>query len=415
VQPRFQLEKVAAQADGIAAIQAAESPFAGPLASFPAAVPEADRARLRTALLAAIRGEVLPAYKRFARFVREEYAPRGRTEAGIWSLPDGAARYAALVKESTTTDLSPEAIHELGLREVARIEARMADAARRAGYPSLAAFRAAMAVKPELRPTSREQVLQIYRGYLDALRPELPKLFGRLPKADFVVVAVEPFREQDAAGAEYQEPAPDGSRPGRVEVNTGDFANRTTLPMETTAYHEAIPGHHLQTALQQELEGLEPQRRFWLFYTAYVEGWALYAEGLAEELGRYQDPYSYYGHLQDEMLRAIRLVVDTGLHRKRWTREQVVQFFHDHSSIDEVDVQAETDRYIAWPGQALAYKIGELRIRELRDRASRELGAAFDVRRFHDLILGAGALPLDLLGERVEAFVAAEKGRKPGP
>ena len=407
--PRFLLEKVADQADGIASRKPEETPFARPLARMPKDIPPAEQERIRSATLAAIQDDVLPAYRKFAAFVRGEYAPRGRTEPGIWSLPDGAARYAAAVRESTTTGLTPSQIHEIGLREVARIEAEMLAAARRAGFADLPSFRASLERNPALRPRSREQILEAYRKYLDGIRPELPKLFGRLPKADFVVVPVEEFREKEAAGAQYVAASADGSRPGRIEVNTGDFANRKTITFESTAYHEAVPGHHLQVAIQQELEGLPAQRRYWLGYAAFDEGWALYSERLAEEIGRYQDPYSYYGHLQDEMLRAIRLVVDTGLHEKRWTRDQVVQFFRAHSAIDDVEVQAETDRYIVWPGQALAYKVGELQILELRDRAKRELGAGYDVRRFHDLVLGAGSLPLDVLEARVDAWIASEK------
>jgi len=407
--PRFLLEKVAEQAAGIAARAPEESPFARPLAHMPSSISEAEQQRLRVALLRAIQEDVNPAYARFARFVTTEYAPKGRMEVGIWSLPDGDARYAALVKESTTTNLTPDQIHQVGLAEVARIEKEMAAAAKRAGFADLAAFRASIPGNPAIHPTSREQILEIYRGYLDGMRQQLPKLFGRLPKAGFVVVPVEEFQEKEAAGAQYVPPAADGSRPGRIEVNTGDFAGRTTLAMESTAYHEGLPGHHLQIAIMQELEGLPPARRYWLGYTAFSEGWALYSERLGDDVGRYQDPYSYYGHLQDELLRAIRLVVDTGLHAKHWSRADVVKFFRDHSAIDDVEVQAETDRYIVWPAQALAYKVGELQILELRDRARRELGPAFDIRRFHDEVLGAGALPLDVLQARVGAWIAAEK------
>jgi uncharacterized protein (DUF885 family) len=410
--PRFLLEKVADQAAGIAAMKPEESPFARPLARMPKEIPQAEQQRIRAALLGAIQEGVLPAYARFAAFVRTEYSPKGRTEVGVWSLPDGAARYASLVRESTTTSMTADQIHQIGLREVARIEVAMAAAAKRAGFDSLEAFRASVAGNSSLHPASREQILDIYRGHLEAMRRELPKLFGRLPRADFIVVQVEEFREKEAASAQYVGPAADGSRPGRIEVNTGDFARRTTLAMESTAYHEAVPGHHLQVSIQQELEGLPAVRRYWLGYNAYSEGWALYAERLGEDVGRYQDPYSHYGHLQDEMLRAIRLVVDTGLHEKRWSREKVVKFFRDHSSIDDVEVQAETDRYIVWPGQALAYKVGEMQILELRGRAMRELGASFDPRRFHDTVLGAGELPLEVLEARIDAWIAAEKAGK---
>jgi uncharacterized protein (DUF885 family) len=407
--PRFLLEKVASQADGIAAKPLAESPFTEPLRHFPDGLAAADREPLTALVEGAVREAVQPAYRRFAAFVRDEYAPRGRAEPGVWALPDGAARYAMLVRRSTTARLTPDELHDLGLAEVARIEGEMAVAARRAGFPDLAALRTSLPGDRSRRATSRAQILDLYRSAIDAMRPELPRLFGRLPRAELEVVAIEPFREKEAPGAMYKDPAADGSRPGRVEVNTGDFAGRTLLGIETTAYHEGIPGHHLQIALQAELEELPPQRRFWLGYNAYGEGWALYAERLGREVGRFQDPYSYYGHLQEEMLRAIRLVVDTGLHARRWPREEVVRYFRAHSTIDDVDVQAETDRYIVWPGQALGYKVGQLRILALRQRAAEALGPAFDLRAFHDLVLGAGSLPLDVLEARVDAWITARR------
>ena len=409
--PRFLLEKVVTQAEGIAASKAEDSPFGRPLAKMPASFSEADRARVREELLGAIGGSVLPAYAKFAKFVKETYAPKGRTEPGMWSLPDGEARYAAAVKLSTTTDLTPEQIHQIGLAQVAEIEKQMMEIAKKLGFSDLASFNASIEKNPKLHPSSREEILAIYRGYIDQMKPELPRLFGRLPKAGFEVAPVEAFREKEASGAQYNQPAKDGSRPGRIMVNTSDPTSRKTISMESTAYHEGVPGHHLQIAIAQELEDLPPIRQQ-SFYTAFVEGWALYSERLGKEIGFYKDPYSDYGRLQDEMLRAIRLVVDTGFHYKRWSREQVVKFFHDHSAVDEVEVQSETDRYISWPGQALAYKIGQLRILELRERAQKALGSRFDIRRFHDAVLGAGALPLDVLETRIDAWIAAEKSGK---
>jgi uncharacterized protein (DUF885 family) len=409
--PRFLLEKVVTQAEGIAGNKAEDSPFGRPLAKMPSSFSEADRARIREALLGAISGSVLPAYGNFAKFVKETYAPKGRTEPGMWSLPDGEARYAAAVKNSTTTDLTPEQIYQIGLAQVAEIEKQMVEIAKKLGFSDLASFNAAIDKNPKLRPSSREEILTIYRGYIDQMKPELPRLFGRLPKAGFEVAQVEAFREKEASGAQYNQPARDGSRPGRIMVNTSEPASRKTISMESTAYHEGVPGHHLQIAIAQELEDLPPIRQQ-SFYTAFVEGWALYSERLGKEVGFYKDPYNDYGRLQDEMLRAIRLVVDTGFHFKRWNRAQVVKFFHDHSAIDEVEVQSETDRYISWPGQALAYKIGQLKILELRDRAQKALGNRFDIRRFHDAVLGAGALPLDVLETRIDAWIAAEKGVK---
>ncbi len=407
--PKFLLEKVVAQADHIAAEEPEKTPFAQAIEKFPDAVPEPERARLRGEIVDAIRTAVLPAYKEFAAFMRDEYAPKGRKDPGLWALPDGAKRYAARVRQSTTTNLSADEIHQIGLREVARIEGEMLAIAQKLGFADLKSFRASLDGNPDLKAKTREHILELYRGYIDQMYAKLPQLFGRLPKAKLVVVRVEEFREKEAPGAQYEPGAPDGSRPGRVEVNTGEAQSRKTINMESTAYHEGVPGHHMQLSIAQELTGLPEFRRFGSSYTAYVEGWALYSEKLGKEVGFYTNPYNDYGRLQDEMLRAIRLVVDTGLHSKRWTREQVVQFFHDHTSEDEVEVQNETDRYIVWPGQALGYKIGSLKITELRERARRELGDRFDIRAFHDEVLGAGALPMDVLEQRIDAWIAARK------
>jgi uncharacterized protein (DUF885 family) len=411
--PKFLLEKVVVQCEGIASTPAEKSPFAAPLAKFPVGIPAAEQARIREAMLGAIRDSILPAYVKFAKFVKEEYAPKGRAEPGMWSLPEGEARYAWQVKQQTTSDLTPEEIHQLGLREVTRIEGEMLELARKLGYQDLKSFNAAIEKDPKLHAQSRQQILDLYTKYIDQMYARLPQLFGRLPKAKVVVVPTEDFREKEASDAEYQTGAPDGSRPGRVQVNTSEPEKRKTISMESTAYHEGVPGHHMQLSIAQELPTLPPFRQQG-GYTAFVEGWALYSERLGKEVGFYQDPYSDYGHLQDEMLRAIRLVVDTGFHYKHWSRDQVVKFFHDHSGIDEVSVQSETDRYIVWPGQALAYKIGQLKILELRERAKQELGARFDIRDFHDQVLGAGALPLGVLQEQIERWIAEEKGMKKG-
>ncbi|WP_304768520.1 DUF885 family protein [Undibacterium sp.] len=405
--PQFLLEKIARQCDDIAALPLDASPFTQPLNKFPADFSDADKLRLRTAILAAVTQQVVPAYQKFSGFVRTDYAPHGRQDVGLWSLPDGTERYKYQVKHSTTTELAPEEIHQLGLREVKRIEDKMLGVAQKLGYADLKSFNAMVLKNPDLHPKSRQEILDLYTKYTDQMYTQLPQLFGRMPKAKVSVMAVEEFREKEAAGASYNHGTPDGSRPGHVMVNTGDFAERQTMSIETTALHEGVPGHHMQISIAQELQGL-PAFRQQGGYNAYVEGWALYAERLGEELGFYQDPYSYYGHLQDEMLRAIRLVVDTGLHYKKWNRQQVVDFFHDHSGIEEVDVQSETDRYIVWPGQALGYKIGQLKIVELRQYASKKLGKKFDLRAFHDEVLGAGALPLDVLEQRIHAWVKVQ-------
>jgi uncharacterized protein (DUF885 family) len=405
--PRLVLEKITTQASTIGEAAPDHSPFILPFDKFPDSIPEADRKRLRESALAVIRDSVNPAYMKFSAFVRDEYAPMGRTEPGVWSLPDGAERYAFRVKDSTTTNLSPEEIHQIGLAQVKEIEARMLQVANQLGYKDLKSFGAAVKDDPKLHPQSRQQILDLYTKYIDAMYIKLPELFGRLPKGHLDVMPIEEFREKEAS-THYLQGTPDGSRKAHVMVNTGDFAKRTTLDIETTAYHEGVPGHHLQIALAQELPEL-PRFRQHEYYTAYTEGWALYAERLGKEVGFFQDPYSYYGHLQDDMLRAIRLVVDTGFHYKHWSRQQVVDFFHDHSTIDEPEVQEETDRYMAWPAQALGYKIGQLEILKLRAYAKDQLGDRFDLRGFHDQVLSGGALPMDILGDRIHDWVAQQK------
>jgi uncharacterized protein (DUF885 family) len=410
--PKFLLEKVVTQAQGIAEKKPEDSPFAMPLSKIPATFPEADKTRLREAVLGAIRDSVTPAYVKFTKFVKEEYAPRGRTEPGMWSLPDGDARYANVVKRQTTSNLTPDQIHRIGVEQVAIIEKDMTADAKRLGFPTWKALAAAIEKDPKRHFHSREEILAAYRKFIDRMKPQLPKLFGRLPKADLVVMPVEEFREKEASGAQYNQPAADGSRPGHVMINTSAPETRKTITTESTAYHEGVPGHHLQIAIAQEVQGLPPQRQQ-AFYAAFAEGWALYSERLGTEIGFYEDHYSDFGRLQDEMLRAIRLVVDTGFHSKKWTRQRVVDYFHAHSAIDEVDVQTETDRYISIPGQALAYKVGQLKILELRDRAKKALGSKFDVRKFHDAVLDAGALPLDVLEARVDAWIAGQKKGSP--
>ncbi len=406
--PKILLEKVGPQADKIIEGKPEDSAFAQPVQKFPEGISEADQKRLRAAVLAAITDSVVPAYAKFSVYVKKDYAPNGRPEPGLWSLPEGEARYAALVKSSTTLSLTPEEIHQLGLREVVRIEGEMLGIAKKLGFNDLKSFNAAVQKNPDLHPKSRQEILDLYRKYTDQFLLDMPKLFGRLPKAKLEILPTEEFREKDAAGAEYMQGTPDGSRPGNVRVNTGDFENRLKLSIETTAYHEGIPGHHLQVSIAQELPSLPPFRQQG-FNVAYVEGWALYSERLGREMGYFKDPYSFFGHLQDEMLRAIRLVADTGFHYKRWTRQQVVDFFHAHSVIEEVEVQSETDRYIAIPSQALGYKIGQLKFLELRAYAQTELGAKFDIRAFHDLVLGAGSLPMEVLDARVRAWVLGQK------
>jgi len=409
--PRFLLEKTVTQCKSIAEPAGEASVFAQPLKQFPDAIAAADRTRLHDAIVAAVDNDVRPAYLKLANFLATEYAPKGRSDPGVWALPSGDAIYRFRVRQMTTTNVDPEAIHQLGLKEVARIENEQLAIAKKLGFADVASLRASVKSNPKLFATSRQQLLDKYREYIKQMEPELPKLFGLLPKAPVQVRPVEEFREKEAASASYEQGTPDGSRPGAIYVNTGDYEHRTLVNVESTAYHEGVPGHHMQIAIAQTLPGLPPFRQQ-AGYTGYVEGWALYAERLGKDVGFYQDPYSNYGRLSDEMLRAIRLVLDTGVHYKHWTRQQMVDFFHTHSSEDEPDVQAETDRYIAIPGQALAYKLGQLEILKLRERAQAELGSKYDIRAFHDEILNGGALPLDVLDARVTAWIASQKQAK---
>ena len=408
MQPKFILFKVADQAQEIASAAPEKSPFAEPLEKLPETFADADKQRIRAAVLERIENAVNPAYAKFAAFVRDEYAPKGRTAVGVSTLPDGKARYAFLVKTQTTTTLSAEEIHQIGLREVARIEGEMLAIAKKLGHADLRTFNAAIEANPELKAKSGKDIIDAYQRFTDQMYAKLPQLFGRLPKAKMVIEPTPAFSEAGASAAEYNTGSPDGTRPGLVYVNTYQATSRTTLSNESTAYHEGVPGHHMQLSIQQELDELPPFRQQG-GENSFVEGWALYTERLGKEVGFYQDPYSDYGRLNDEMLRAIRLVVDTGVHAKGWSRDDVVQYFRDHSAIDEVEIQSETDRYIAWPGQALSYKIGQLTILDLRERAQKELGAKFDIRAFHDEVLGAGALPMKLLEERIDAWIARVK------
>src|SRR5882724_4751338 len=405
--PRILLVQVAEQTEGIARQKPEETPFAQPANNFPKEFSPADHTRLRAGVIAAIRDQVLPSYKTFAAFVRGEYAPKGRTEIGVWALPQGEERYALAVRRQTTTNMQPEEIHQLGLREVARIEAEQLAIAKQFGYSDLKSFKESLKKNPDVHAKSRQQILDEYRTYTDQMWKRLPEYFGRLPKAKLEILPVEAFREKEASTS-YNQGTPDGSRPGHVFVNTYDYENQLTINNEDTAYHEGVPGHHMQISIARELPELPPFRQQ-AGYTAYVEGWALYCERLGKEMGFYQNAYNNYGRVDDEMWRAARLVVDTGIHYEKWDREQVVQYLRDHSSQNEAYFQAETDRYIAWPGQALAYKVGQLTILRLREKARTELGPKFDIRAFHDEVLGAGALPMDVFEQRIDAWIERVK------
>ncbi|EPT8465981.1 DUF885 domain-containing protein [Acinetobacter baumannii] len=406
--PKYLIEKVAKQIDSIATPAGADSVFASPLKQFPKNISKAEQERLSREVLQTIDQYVRPAYQKLGAFIQKDYLPYGRQHEGIWSLPNGDELYRFYVENNTTTSESPENIHQLGLKEVARIEAEMLKIAKAQGFNDLKSFQQSLKTNPAVFPKSREEILEIYRGYIAQMQPELPKLFGLLPKNKVEVLPVEQYREKEAAGAEYHQGTPDGSRPGQVYVNTGDFSERSKISMEATAYHEAIPGHHMQIDIAQNLPNL-PMFRKQPNHTAYIEGWALYAEQLGKDVGFYKDPLSDYGRLSSELFRACRLVVDTGVHYKKWTRQQIIDFMREHSALDEPDIQAETDRYIAIPAQALAYKMGQLKILELRELAKQELGDRFDIKAFHDMILNAGTLPLNILDARIKNWIKEQK------
>jgi uncharacterized protein (DUF885 family) len=400
---RFLLEKLPVQCQGI--IDA--DPFLLPTKKYPAGISTEDQKRLTQQITDAINTDVIPAYKTFAAFLRTEYAPLGRTTLAVTSLPDGEKRYQNDIYGRTTTHMTADEIHQLGLREIDRIQAEMTVIAKKQGFADLASFRASLKTNPKYVPTSADQILEDFRHYIGQMQPKLSELFTLLPKSPVTVEAIPAF--QAAAATHYVTGTPDGKRPGRVVVATSNFAERSLIDDEAIAYHEGVPGHHMQLSVQQQLTGLPKFRLHGLGFNAYTEGWALYAEQLGKEVGFYQDPVSDYGRLSSELFRAVRLVVDTGIHSKGWTRDQVVDFFRKSGAVDEPTIQSETDRYIAWPAQALSYKLGQLKFRELRERARKELGGKFDIRAFHDEMLDGGTLPLDMLEARADRWIAQQK------
>jgi uncharacterized protein (DUF885 family) len=406
--PKYLLEKVASEAQDIATKPLAECPFTAPLRKFPSGIAAPDQERLKQAIEAAVKDEVQPAYAKFAAFVRDDYAPHGRTEYGIWSLPNGAAQYRLAVRQMTTTNLTPAEIHAMGLKQVAEIDAQMLTLAKSLGFNDLKSFNEHIRNDPEHYGKSSQQIFNLYEHYADQMKAKLPQLFGHLAKTRLDVVPMEAYRAPNAVPADYSPGAGDGSRPGRINVNEYDPTHRLLLNVEAIAYHEGIPGHHMQFSIAQELPDVPAFRRF-ASYNAYSEGWAFYAERLGKEVGFYQDPYSEYGRLENEMWRSVRLVVDTGVHEKHWSRQRMIDFFHEHTAMDEQNIETEVDRYIAWPGQALAYKLGQMKILELRERARQALGSRFDIRTFHDAVLDEGPLPLDLLDARISKWIAEQK------
>jgi len=408
--PKVLAERVLPQLQAQVVAQPEESIYWGPVKNLPAAIGPADRERITAAYRAAIETKLVPSYRRLHDFMRDEYLPRSRTTVGLDALPDGKAWYAQRVRDVTTTDLTPEQIHEIGLAEVKRIHGEIRTVMGDVGFKGgLEEFFRYLNSDPTFVWPTREALVAGYVDIKNRVDPQLPKLFEVLPKADYEIRAVEPFREKSAAGGQYQAASEDGSRPGIFYANAYDLSARPKWAMEALSLHEGNPGHHFQISVAREQKELPRFRRFG-GYTAYSEGWGLYAESLGPDLGLYTDPYQYFGRLEGELFRAIRLVVDTGLHSKGWTREQVLEYIDANSATSDARRVAETERYIAIPGQALAYKIGQLRISELRARAERELGPRFDVRKFHTAVLADGPLPLDVLEAKVDRWIADQRG-----
>jgi uncharacterized protein (DUF885 family) len=399
---RFLLEKIPGQCQGIVS----SDPFLLPIRKFPADISQQERQRLTRAITEAVDREVLPAYRSFADFISAQYVPHGRTALSIASLSGGKERYLNDIRSRTTiSDLTPDQIHRIGLGEIERIQADMLTIARKEGFADLASFRASLTTNLKYKPASSEQIVEDFRNYIAQMQPRLPDLFTFIPGSPVTVEAMPDF--QAANATHYQTGTPDGKRPGRVVVAVSNFRDRSLVDDEATAYHEGIPGHHMQLSVAQQMVGL-PKFRQHSQNSGYIEGWALYAEQLGKEVGFYQDPVSDYGRLASELFRAVRLVVDTGLHSRDWSRDQVVAFLRESGAVDEPTIQAETDRYISWPAQALSYKLGQLKFRELRARAEKELGSTFDIRSFHDEMLNGGVLPLDLLDSRTNSWIAGQ-------
>jgi uncharacterized protein (DUF885 family) len=407
--PRPAMAKVVPQLRDLVTASIEDNVFWAPIEAMPAAVPAKEKQRIADAYRAALTQEVLPAYQRLADFVERDYLPAARTTVGWADLPDGAAWYRWRVHESITMKMEPEQIHTLGLAEVARIRGEMLAVKEQVGFKGdLEAFFKHLEEDPKFYFDSEGELLEAYRDVKHRIDELLPRMFADFPKADYEIRPVEAFRAASAAGASYQSPSADGKRPGIFYINTYNLKAQPRFGLETLSLHEAAPGHHFQISIQQELTGLPRFRRF-NNYVAYAEGWALYAESIGKELGLFTDPYQWYGRLSDEMLRAMRLVVDTGLHAKGWTREQSIRYMLDNSSLAESDVVAEVERYIVWPGQALGYKLGQLHITALRAKAQQQLGGAFDVREFHSQVLRDGAVPMDVLSAKIDRWIASKK------
>lgn len=411
VQPKIIVSRVQGQVDKLAAGPPGKSPYFKPLTRFPDTIPAATRTELAAAANDAIAKEVIPSFERFRTFLADEYYPAAFDRPGIWQIPDGDETYAFFARRFTTTGMTPKEIHQKGVDEVERIHREMLAILSRTGFKgSLPEFFAFLRTDPRFYYKTPDELLVAYRTIAKRIDPALVKAFktDTLPRMPYGVEPIPEITAPDTTTAYYSQPAADGSRPGTYYVNLYKPETRPTYEMMALSLHEAVPGHHLQIALAMERPELPKFRRHG-GYTAFVEGWALYGESLGEEMGLYDDPYSKFGQLTYEMWRAVRLVVDTGMHSMKWDRQQAIDYFKEHAPKAENDIVNEIDRYIAWPGQALAYKVGELKIKELRTRASRALGSRFDLRAFHHAVLENGALPLEILEQRVDAWIDASK------
>lgn len=408
--PKVTLRDVPQQVLNLISGEPADSPLLAKFKKMPDAIPAADRERLRDQAQAVVRDKVNPAYRKLHDFLVERYIPGARESVALSELPDGKDWYAYRARRMTTTSMTPLRIHEKGLAEVKRIRGEMQRVIRESGFKGdFQAFNEFLRTDKRFYYEKPEQLLGGYRDICKRADAELVKLFGYLPRLPYGVIKVPAYAEKSQTTAYYQSGSMKAGRPGYFFANTYDLSSRPKWEMEALSLHEAVPGHHLQLAIAQELKGLHKLRKY-TGYTAFIEGWGLYSESLGEEMGFYTDPYSKFGQLTYEMWRAIRLVVDTGMHALGWSRQQAIDFFKANAPKTEHDIIVEVDRYIVWPGQALAYKIGELKIKELRARARERLGDKFDIRGFHDTVLGAGALPLDLLERRVESWIEARRG-----
>ena len=409
VAPRALIVKVLPQIEAHVVSDPKKSLFYGPIERMPAEFSPADRERITAAYETSIRDVLVPAYARLHRFVRDEYLPATRSTSGLSALAGGREWYDYLVRTSTTTNLGADELHRIGLEEVARIHREMEKVKDEVGFQGdLKAFFSYVGSDPRFHFNSKEEILEAYRQAKTRIDAMTGRLFDVQPKADYEIRPVEPFRERAAAGGSYQAASPDGTRPGIFYLNTYDLPSRHTWAMESLLLHEGSPGHHFQISVQRELDALPRFRRYGGF-TAYSEGWGLYAESLGKELGVYTDPYQYYGALAGELWRAIRLVLDTGIHSRGWSREQAIEYALANSSQSPVTATAEVERFMAIPGQALAYKVGQMKITELRRRAEQALGSRFDLKAFHREVLEEGALPLEILEEKIDAWIAASR------